>query len=96
MGRAIFLVRPLRISPVGSKALCTVQVLGHVKCSSSRCGSKNSYWQFWFNCPVIIPLKHGAYCVPFRLDVHHYLPINMIIKIISEVELVLVITFEAG
>ena len=73
LGRAIFPVRPLRISPVGSKASLTVQVLFHVNCSSSRCGSKSSYWQFWFKCPVIIALKHGAYCVPIRLDVHHYL-----------------------
>ena len=51
----------------------TGQVLFHVNCSSSRCGIKSSYWQFWFKCPVIIALKHGAYCVPIRLDVHHYL-----------------------
>ena len=34
--------------------------------------------------------------VPFRPDVHHHLLINMVIKFVSEYELVLVTTFEAG
>ena len=82
-------MRSLRLSPVGSGALIDSYVMCNVP--SPTVDVKTVIGNLG-----PIALQHGAYCVPFRLDIHHFLPLKIGIKIISEVESVIDTSFEVG